>query len=160
MTHGADAIDPVLDLFPVPLREHGRRISPTTVAQFIRLDQCQRFLRLALHERVDGPRFLFDYDVAPQEILPLLTRSGAEFEETVERAASGAFPTRNLARERSSPDQGGQRRRRRALRDVPSGQMLVLFQPRLRVALGSWDVPWRHRRRLRLARDAQARSTS
>ena len=50
------------------------------VSQFIRLDQCRRYLRLALHQRAAGPGFLYQYDVAPQAITPLLTtakRSGA-----------------------------------------------------------------------------------
>ena len=52
-------------------------LSPTDVAQFIRLDQCQRYLRLRLHERAVNRAFLRDYGVAPQSIPPLLTRSGA-----------------------------------------------------------------------------------
>ena len=139
VTQGAGANDVSRDLFPVPPRDRGRRISPTTVAQFIRLDQCQRFLRLALHERVAGPRFLYGYNVAPQEILPLLTRSGAEFEAKVERAASETYPTRNLAHERSSLAKEDNDTVVASLRGVPPGQVLVLFQPRLRVTLGDWD---------------------
>jgi hypothetical protein len=58
-----------------------RRISPTDISQFIRLEQCQRYLALRLKERVEGRRFMYDYGVAPQSIPPLLTRAGASFEQ-------------------------------------------------------------------------------
>jgi hypothetical protein len=65
---------PVTDEFTVGLDAHGRvRISPTDVSQFIRLDQCERYLRLLLHERSAGARFLYDYGVVPQSIPFLLT---------------------------------------------------------------------------------------
>jgi hypothetical protein len=51
----------VTDEFTVGLDELERiRISPTDVSQFIRLDQCERYLRLRLHERSAGARFLYD----------------------------------------------------------------------------------------------------
>ena len=64
------------------------RMSPTEVSQFIRLDQCERYLRLRLHERSAGMRFMYDYGVVPQAIPPLLTQSGSRFEEEVERAVA------------------------------------------------------------------------
>ncbi len=86
------------DEFTVGLDELGRiRISPTDVSQFIRLDQCERYLRLRLHERSAGMRFMVDYGVVPQSIPPLLTRSGEHFEERVERTVAARFPTVNLA---------------------------------------------------------------
>ncbi|MDQ2654171.1 MAG: PD-(D/E)XK nuclease family protein, partial [Chloroflexota bacterium] len=127
--------------YPVPVRPTGRRISPTVISQYVRLDQCRRYLRLALHERAVGPDFLRDYGVAGQEILPLLTRSGAEFEESVEAATAQHCPTRNLAREHPSA--------RRipnnddlisAARGLATGAALVLFQVRLNVAVGGWDM--------------------
>lgn len=72
-------------------------LSPTDVAQFIRLDQCQRYLRLRLHERAVNRAFLRDYGVAPQAIPPLLTRSGADFEARVEAAVRAHSPAINLA---------------------------------------------------------------
>jgi hypothetical protein len=51
----------VTDEFSVGLDDQGRvRISPTAVSQFIRLDQCGRYLRLRLHERAAGMRFMYD----------------------------------------------------------------------------------------------------
>jgi hypothetical protein len=137
----ADAARLSRDRYPVLERPGGLRISPTLVSQFVRLDQCRRFLRLALHERAGGSRFMRDYGVAPQAILPLLTRSGAEFEERVEAAAAGVFTVRNLSRERS--EAGRERDNTEvvaAARDLPPGQTTVLFQARLRVSLAGWDM--------------------
>ena len=128
-------------MFPVPAGDAGRRISPTVVSQYVRLDQCRRHLRLALHERGAGSGFMRDYGVAPQEILPLLTRSGAEFEESVEAAVAQHCATRNLARERTSAkripnnddliDAAG---------NLSNGDVVVLFQVRLNVSVGDWDL--------------------
>src|SRR5262245_57087038 len=60
------------------------RISPTDVSQFVRLEQCERYLRFRLAER-SGRTFLREYDVAPQRITPLLSLSGRKFEESVEQ---------------------------------------------------------------------------
>src|SRR5215208_6093738 len=92
------------DEYSVGLDELGRvRISPIDVSQFIRLDQCGRYLRLRLHERSAGTRFMRDYGVAPQSIPPLLTRSGDHFEEKVERTVSARFRTVNLGDGIDSP---------------------------------------------------------
>ena len=61
------------------------RLTPTDVSQFVRLEQCERFLRFRLAERA-GQKFMEDYDVTPQRITPLLSLSGHEFEEGVEKA--------------------------------------------------------------------------
>ena len=74
-----------------------RTISPTDLTQFVRLDQCQRCLRLRLHERAHGLRFLYDYGVRPEAISPLLTRSGAAFERRVEDAIQRRFPAAHFA---------------------------------------------------------------
>jgi hypothetical protein len=56
-----DALVTREDEYTVGLDEPGRvRISPTAVSQFIRLDQCGRYLRLRLHERATGMRFMYD----------------------------------------------------------------------------------------------------
>src|SRR5947209_1499681 len=60
------------------------RISPTDVSQFVRLEQCERYLRFRLSER-SGRTFMREYDVTPQRITPLLSLSGREFEESVEQ---------------------------------------------------------------------------
>src|SRR5215217_4834655 len=131
------------DEFSVGLDDQGRiRISPTDVSQFIRLDQCERYLRLRLHERSAGMRFMRDYGVAPQSIPPLLTRSGEHFEEKVERTVAARFRTVNLADELDVPGSRPTDNERVVAhaRDLAAGQTVVLFQPRLLVSLGSWDV--------------------
>ncbi|HEV2066273.1 MAG TPA: PD-(D/E)XK nuclease family protein, partial [Thermomicrobiales bacterium] len=117
-------------------------ISPTDVSQFIRLDQCQRYLRLRLHERSAGQRFLRDYDVAPQSIPPILTRSGAAFEEAVEAGIAAAFPfVRFTAADRKEAgrddDNAAVVQAARALRP---GEVRVLGQPRLEARLGHWLI--------------------
>ncbi len=81
------------DLLFVPSDVHdGSPISPTDISQFIRLDQCERYLRLRLHERTAGPSFMNDYGVVPQSIPPLLTRSGERFEERIETLVDARYP--------------------------------------------------------------------
>lgn len=135
----------------------GRRlpISPTDVAQFVRLDQCRRFLRLRLHERLDGARFLRDFDVAPQEIPPLLTRAGAEFEIRVTREVCQHDPVHDFAAEALPP---GERQPNNdqvvgIAQALEPGGAIVLLQPRLQAEIAGWlitgDVDL-----LRLERDA------
>ncbi|NTV64183.1 MAG: DNA helicase, partial [Oscillochloris sp.] len=123
-----------------------RRISPTDVAQYIRLDQCRRYLRLRLHERANGQAFMRDARVAAQAIPPLLTRTGNDFEHEVEASASayvGAAVNCRAAAQAGEdafigPDHNALLVAR--ARALPPGQLLLLFQPRLRVALGPWEL--------------------
>jgi hypothetical protein len=50
----------------LPVLPAGRplRLTPTDVSQFVRLEQCERFLRFRLAERA-GQKFMEDYDVIP-----------------------------------------------------------------------------------------------
>src|SRR5882724_6825248 len=59
------------------------RLTPTDVSQFVRLEQCERYLRFRLAERA-GQDFMKEYDVTPQRITPLLSLSGHTFEAGVE----------------------------------------------------------------------------
>src|SRR5947209_308511 len=68
------------------------RLTPTDVSQFVRLEQCERYLRFRLAERA-GQKFMEEYDVIPQRITPLLSLSGHEFEEGVEKALGSHFRT-------------------------------------------------------------------
>ena len=67
------------------------------MSQFVRLEQCERFLRFKLAERA-GQKFMEDYDVNPQRITPLLSLSGHEFEEGIEKALGSpkALPTSRI----------------------------------------------------------------
>ena len=128
---------------PVTPGPSGRlKVSPTDVSQFIRLEQCGRYLRLRLHERSAGREFLGDYGVWPQSIPPLLNRSGGEFEARTEAAVAGRFPTINLGREAgdSTSRLPNNARVAELAQALPSGEKLFLFQARLVVELGRWSV--------------------
>jgi len=116
-----------------------RNISPTDVAQFIRLEQCQRYLRLRLHERTVNARFMADYGVTPQSIPPLLTESGQKFEHTVEHAVKDNYAVVNLAASAGpGPRDDDNRQVVAGARDLPAGATLILLQPRLHVAVDGW----------------------
>ena len=125
-----------------------RSITPTDVSQFMRLD-CPRYLRLRLYQKVSGDGFLYDFDVAPQAISPLLTAAGLDFERRVEQAAAEAFPSIHCA-DSDGENEGDSARAARGLTDnalvaerarqLGDGYTLLLFQPRLAAPLGIWSV--------------------
>jgi hypothetical protein len=119
-----------------------RKISPTDVSQFIRLDQCERYLRLRLYERAVGQRFLYDYDVAPQSIPPILTKSGADFEQVIEAdIGMGDAAIDCPTRAGSSAARGDDNMFvLEQARDLRVGSVCFLFQPRLVVDLDGWLV--------------------
>jgi hypothetical protein len=128
---------------PVDLNARGeRRISPTDVSQFLRLEQCERYLRLRLHERSGHYHFLRDYGVYPQSIPPLLTRSGADFEEAVEQAIGECYQTHDFGADgpRGSGRDVSNAEVVAAARSVACDQTVVLFQPRLLVELEGWLI--------------------
>ena len=114
-------------------------ITPTDVAQFIRLDQCDRFLRLRLHERQQGQRFLAPFGLNLQPITPLLTRSGNEFEAATTDLIAAAYPTIQCGNQEGhrAPDN---ERLLATLTDLAPGEAVVMLQPRLRVQLGAWQL--------------------
>jgi hypothetical protein len=116
-----------------------RRITPTDVSQFVRLEQCERFLRLRLAERV-GHKFMEPYGVVPQRITPLMTLSGRRFEEAVESELGVRFRSVHFA-----VNYGGAPNRPANTADVLTqarglkpGEGVLLFQTRLEVTLGDW----------------------
>src|SRR6476646_4723519 len=68
------------------------RLTPTDVSQFVRLEQCERYLRFRLGERA-GQKFMDEYDVIPQRITPLLSLSGSNFEGGIEADLGKRFRT-------------------------------------------------------------------
>ena len=54
---------------PVLPADRPLRLTPTDVSQFVRLEQCERFLRFRLAERA-GQEFMEAYDVTPRRITP------------------------------------------------------------------------------------------
>lgn len=120
----------------------GTRISPTDVAQFIRLEQCERYLRLRLDERNVNSNVMGDYGVRAQAIPPLLTRSGAQFEAEIERAGgerrcSVRFSRHTEDGEERTDDNESVVEHALAL---PPGEVLMLFQPRLNVEVEGWLI--------------------
>jgi len=67
------------------------QISPTDIAQFIRLEQCECHLRFRLYQRNVSSSVIEDYGVTTQSIPAILTRSGARFEPLVEEAVAECF---------------------------------------------------------------------
>jgi hypothetical protein len=132
---------PIIDLTSAP-----QRISPTDMSQYIRLDQCRRYLRLRLHERTHGQRFLRAYDVTPQSIPPILSLSGERFEERVEAQATamiGAAINCADAALEGEDEFIGEHQNAVVLahaRDLAPGAALLLFQPRLQVTIGAWQL--------------------
>lgn len=153
---------------------HAQRLTPTDMAQFLRLGECRRYLKMRQHEHRKGSGFLRKYGVAPQAIPPLLTLSGQRFERYIEDAARNRFKVIRCgddAKDDYAADEvegaeapGGEAPPARVDNDLvaglaralPRGGTLLLFQPRLEAALGDChftgdlDI-------LRLDRDDQGR---
>ena len=124
---------------PVLPADRPLRLTPTDVSQFVRLEQCERFLRFRLAERA-GQKFMEDYGVTPQRITPLLSLSGHEFEEEVEKALGKHFRTVHYAA-RASQDHNRPANNRQVVteaRRLKPGKSVLLFQPRLEVELAGW----------------------
>ncbi len=123
-------------------RQPPRTISPTDISQFIRLEQCERYLRLRLKERAEGRDFLLAYDVAPQSIPPILTKSGETFEQAVEADVRARFPAFRFTPEQRrllhTPHDND--RLMELLRDLEPGAPLVLFQPRIEADIAGWRL--------------------
>jgi hypothetical protein len=132
--------------FECQLEPNGEwKISPTDISQYTRLDQCRRYLRLRLYERMRGLSFMYNYGVTPQAIPPMLTRSGREFEERVEQAVAERFRTINFARQANSLPNPGSRgpdnqQVVQLARDLQPGEAIYLFQPRITVHIAGWQM--------------------
>ena len=115
------------------------RLTPTDVSQFVRLEQCERYLRFRLAERA-GQKFMEEYDVIPQRITPLLSLSGSDFEESIETDLSKRFRTVQYAAKYSldhnRPNNNGETVKE--ARTLKPGQIVLLFQPRLEAELHGW----------------------
>ncbi|MFN8472609.1 MAG: AAA domain-containing protein [Anaerolineae bacterium] len=126
----------------VPPAPSARRLSPTDISQFIRLEQCGRYLRFQMAERSGGRTFMREYDVAPQAMTPLLTQSGRAFEERVEQTVARQFTTLHLAQIAAAsggrvPDND---RVVAEAKHLAPGERIVLFQPRLDVTVDGWEL--------------------
>ncbi len=115
------------------------RLTPTDVSQFVRLEQCERFLRFRLAER-DGQDFMTEYDVTPQRITPLLSLSGHTFEEGIETELAKRFPTVNYAVTYKKAHNRPQNNNEvvEEARNLLPGKTVLLFQPRMEADLAGW----------------------
>jgi hypothetical protein len=117
------------------------RLTPTDVSLFVRLEQCERFLRFRLAERA-GQDFMKEYDVIPQRITPLLSLSGSTFEDDIEADLGKRFPTLNYAvkyaKDHNRPDNN--KEVIEEARNLASGKTILLFQPRFEVELLGWRL--------------------
>ncbi len=125
------------------LRVTERRISPTDVSQYLRLQRCDRFLRLRLHERCAGRKFLPEFGVAAQGITPLLSLAGSAFEDEIIAAVRTRYavadytPATPAPVSKRAPD--NERFASEARRLAP-GETVIVYQPRFQVAIGAWSV--------------------
>lgn len=116
-----------------------RRISPTDISTFIRLDQCNRYLRLRLHERAAGLGFMRDQGLVPQELPPLLSRSGSDFELDIAAEIAAHLSTVDFATGEKRPGTDNARLTS-ILTDLEPGQTVALLQPSLDVELAGWVI--------------------
>lgn len=116
------------------------KLAPTDIARFISHDQCQRYLRLRLHQREHGEKFLREFGVVAETIPPMLRREGHAFEDDIEAEISRHFPTTNLEDDapkgnRRDPDNG---RVIESITNVKPGETIILSQARLAARLDGW----------------------
>lgn len=117
-------------------------LSPTDIAQYIRLAQCRRYLRLRLLERNAGQSFLRAWDVQPQSIPPLLTLSGRDFETRAESEIgknSDIIECSRDERHTSGIDSDNHQLIETA-RNLLPGKRVVIFQPSLKVEIDDWAL--------------------
>jgi len=115
-------------LFPV--------ISPTTLSQYIRLEKCERYLRLRLRpdELRDLQNRYKDLGVSTLPLTPLLREAGESFETEVVASLSGQKIDLRAAPETNLVD---------LLKGLEKGESLILVQPELKGTIGEWPCQGR-----------------
>ena len=119
-----------------------RTLSPTDIGGFGRLEGCERFLRLRLHTTNHNAKWLEESGLRRQTIPPLLTRSGAGFEEEVEAALKLEPSDKAAARDDGSVaslDTANARLLAQA-RDVAAGECIIKTQVTLGAELDGWQM--------------------
>jgi hypothetical protein len=111
------------------------------MSQFVRLEQCERFLRLRIAERA-GLDFMTAFDVAPQRITPLLSMSGRSFEDAIEVDLGERFQTTHYAaRAGKAHDRPANNVEVvDAARALPPGLPAIHFQARLEAEVNGWQL--------------------
>lgn len=123
------------------------RLSPTSLAQYIKLDNCDRFLRFRMNPE-DEKRLLRRWNLTIQPLTPLLKEEGAAFEARVAEQIAGQGETVvNL-------DGTGPEETLRLLQNVR--EPTILLQASLEAPLGDYWLAGRADA-IRLTRDRQGR---
>ena len=102
------------------------KLSPTDFSQYLRLDRCERYLRLRMVEREHKTGFLDDFGVSPQEPPKVLAAAGDLFEAEVFRELrekNRVLPSMEEAQATLNP-----------------GESAIILQPRLEATLGNWKI--------------------
>ncbi len=121
-------------------------LSPTDLAQYLRLDQCQRHLRLRMHERRGELQWLPKYGISLQAIPPMLTIAGRAFEQAIEQQVLARFPAAiHCAQRRQAGDPAflapdHNHIVAQQLRSLTPGTKQALFQPRLAARFDAWHM--------------------
>ncbi|MEZ4495396.1 MAG: PD-(D/E)XK nuclease family protein [Thermomicrobiales bacterium] len=118
------------------------RLTATDIASWLRLSQCDRFLRFQLEyrneRRSDASGFLEELDVAPQPLPSLLTGSGVGFEETILSQIAQLMPLRRFDEDRRSGNDNS--RLVRSIEALVAGERIAITQPRLHIELAGWEL--------------------
>jgi hypothetical protein len=114
------------------------RVAPTDIASYLRLDQCERFLKLQLHLRNAGSGFLAEADVAPQALSSLLSEIGEAFEEITLEELRQSVAVLDFSLQRSTSTDN--REIIRVAAELAPGERVVLAQPRLSVVVDGWSI--------------------
>ncbi|MCX6021887.1 MAG: PD-(D/E)XK nuclease family protein, partial [Chloroflexi bacterium] len=108
-----------------------RSLAATALTQYVRLDNCERYLHLQLHPRETAAR-MKAMGVTAQPLTPLLADAGARFETgAVERLTAAGYRVLDLSGSQADATA-------RAIRQARPGERLVLYQATLAGQMGEW----------------------
>lgn len=123
------------------------RLSPTSLSQYVRLENCERYLRFRLQPD-DVDRLEKKWGLTIQPLTPLLKESGADFEHDIAARLVGKGEAVVDLDNQEFPET------LKWLREVKTPT--VLFQPSLEATIGDYDCSGRADL-IRLSRDPQNR---
>ena len=124
-------------LLPILPADRPLRLTPTDVTQFVRLEQCERYLRFRLAERA-GQDFMEPYGVVPQRMTPLLSLSGRAFEDRIEAELAGKHRTARYSGAHNRPVNNSEVVA--IAKGLGPGTSVLLFQPRIEAEVGGWRL--------------------
>ncbi len=132
---------------PIPLRvlrkEEIPSVYPTDFTEFIGLEQCYRYLRLKMTDRIKGVDVIRDSGLYPNYVTPIMSLAGREFENNVESELRKHFtrvenfnPRSVNPRQRSSNNEAI----RKIIENLPIDEPLLLFQSQVEIQLKGWHL--------------------